>query len=242
MRELDSLGIAGRARRVDDRAEVVGTDRGQPRVDLGQVLGWPAQPACDLGLHRHDAQRPVRLQLGHHLRVRCDRERRLAIVDDLLNDLDGARRIDRHCDGPDGLDREIALEPLDAVLGHDDDALAWFHAGANQCGPDREHRSPHLRPGRHRPLAADEVMHQRTIAITIRLPEEDADCRAVGDAVGHKDGGLVYLTALIERVSVPEGTLTVILSPFFLPTSARPTGESTEIRPADGSLSTAPTR
>src|SRR5439155_10662540 len=51
-----------------------------------------------------------------------------------------------------------------------------------------------------------------------------------------------YLTALIVSVRVPEGTLTVTLSPFFLPTSARPTGESTEMRPADGSLSTAPTR
>src|ERR1700693_1305169 len=51
-----------------------------------------------------------------------------------------------------------------------------------------------------------------------------------------------YLTALTVSVSVPDGTLTVILSPFFLPTSARPTGDSTEMRPADGSLSTAPTR
>ena len=44
------------------------------------------------------------------------------------------------------------------------------------------------------------------------------------------------------RVRLPCGTLIVTLSPFFLPTSARPTGESTEMRPADGSLSTAPTR
>ena len=54
--------------------------------------------------------------------------------------------------------------------------------------------------------------------------------------------GVGYLTALMVRESVPEGTLTVTLSPFFLPTSALPTGESTEILPADGSLSTAPTR
>src|SRR6202521_5641001 len=51
-----------------------------------------------------------------------------------------------------------------------------------------------------------------------------------------------YLTALIVSVRVPEGTLTVTLSPFFLPTSARPTGESTAVRPADGALSTEPTR
>ena len=43
-----------------------------------------------------------------------------------------------------------------------------------------------------------------------------------------------YLTALTVSVSVPDGTLTVILSPFFLPTRARPTGDSTEMRPADG--------
>src|SRR3979411_1998897 len=51
-----------------------------------------------------------------------------------------------------------------------------------------------------------------------------------------------YFTALMVRVSVPDGTLTVTLSPFFRPTKALPTGDSTEIRPADGSLSTAPTR
>src|ERR1700686_4101873 len=38
-----------------------------------------------------------------------------------------------------------------------------------------------------------------------------------------------YLTALTVSVSVPDGTLTVILSPFFLPTRARPTGDSTEL-------------
>src|SRR5229473_6469097 len=63
-----------------------------------------------------------------------------------------------------------------------------------------------------------------------------------GQSTRYRRLRLVYLTALTERVRVPAGTLTVIRSPFFLPTSARPTGESTEIRPAEGSLSTAPTR
>src|ERR1700694_1001769 len=64
----------------------------------------------------------------------------------------------------------------------------------------------------------------------------------VGSVRGNRSVPSHYLTALIVSVRVPEGTLTVTLSPFFLPTSARPTGESTEMRPADGSLSTAPTR
>src|SRR2546425_907451 len=43
----------------------------------------------------------------------------------------------------------------------------------------------------------------------------------------------VYLTALMESVSVPDGTLTVIRSPFFLPTRARPTGEPLKMGPSD---------
>src|SRR4029077_9807262 len=82
-----------------------------------------------------------------------------------------------------------------------------------------------------------------------RGKESSGACPAAG-RVGFADAAMRgnrqvpshYLTALMLSVSVPDGTLTVIRSPFFLPTSARPTGESTEIRPADGSLSTAPTR
>ena len=79
------------------------------------------------------------------------------------------------------------------------------------------------------------------------LTEENAGSGPVGYRfrVDTNAGDLsfgVYLTALMVSVNVPEGTLTVTLSPFLCPTRARPTGESTEIRPADGSLSTAPTR
>ncbi len=39
----------------------------------------------------------------------------------------------------------------------------------------------------------------------------------------------------------PAGTDTVILSPFFLPRRARPTGDSLEIRPDAGAASADPT-
>src|SRR5438874_12005909 len=87
---------------------------------------------------------------------------------------------------------------------------------------------------------------QRAVTVLSGLPEEDAHRRPRIDRFGidplDGTGGGGYFTALMVRVRVPDGTLTVTLSPFFLPTSARPTGESTEMRPADGSLSTAPTR
>ncbi len=51
---------------------------------------------------------------------------------------------------------------------------------------------------------------------------------------GNRQVSSHYLTALIVSVKVPDGTLTVTLSPFLWPTRARPTGESTEILPADG--------
>ncbi len=101
------------------------------------------------------------------------------------------------------------------------------------------------------PLVAAPEMEEVAIAVASRLPEEDADRRSVGDGFGVDEGRSrrggdwgfgVYLTALMVSVKVPEGTLTVTLSPFLRPMSARPTGESTEIRPAEGSLSTAPTR
>src|SRR5207302_5210078 len=49
-------------------------------------------------------------------------------------------------------------------------------------------------------------------------------------------------TALTVSWTVPAGTLTETRSPCRLPTSARPTGDSTAMRPAPGSASTAPTR
>ena len=137
---------------------------------------------------------------------------------------------------------------MDAVLGHDQDTVALLYAGVDQRRSDGEHALLHLAPGRHLPRAvAVAVMEQRAVAVPCGLTEENAGSGPVGYRfrVDTNAGDLsfgVYLTALMVSVNVPEGTLTVTLSPFLCPTRARPTGESTEIRPADGSLSTAPTR
>ena len=96
------------------------------------------------------------------------------------------------------------------------------------------------------PLLPDPMMDERAVPVLLGLAEEDTErgLRVDGFGVDSLDGagGGGYLTALMVSVSIPEGTETVTLSPFLWPTSARPTGESTEMRPADGSLSTAPTR
>ena len=123
-----------------------------------------------------------------------------------------------------------------------------LHAGVDERRRDGKHPTLHVAPGRNLPrTVAVAVVEQGTVAVLCGLAEENAGRRPVGYRFGvdTNAGGLcfgVYLTALMVRVNVPEGTLTVTLSPFLCPTSARPTGESTEMRPADGSLSTAPTR
>ena len=98
-----------------------------------------------------------------------------------------------------------------------------------------------------RTIAVAVVQHV-AVAVLRDLAEDNPDRGAVADGFGVdglSDGGRPlgrYLTALMVRVRVPDGTDTVTLSPFLCPTRARPTGESTEMGPADGSLSTAPTR
>src|SRR5207302_818159 len=154
----------------------------------------------------------------------------------LLRELRRAARVYRDRDGANGLDCDIAVDPLDAVLRDHDYGVAGLDARIDESGSDGKHPSLHVRPGRYVPRGfCRPVMHERPIAKAGRLAEEDTYCGAIGDRVGvdrvGRDGspdgvGRRYLTAFMERVSVPDGTLTVTRSPFFLPTSARPTGES----------------
>ena len=243
MRQLDPLGIAGRARRVDDRAEVVRLDSCQSAADLDGLGRPPPHPLGHLLAHKPD---PFQRELCGRIWAGGDGVRGPRVLDDLAGGLGGGARVDRHGDGAGGLDPEVAPQPREAVLADQDHAVALLDAGFDEPGRDGEDVPTHCVPALDLPLLPDPMMDERAVPVLLGLAEEDTERgpRVDGFGVDSLDGagGGGYLTALMVSVSIPEGTETVTLSPFLWPTSARPTGESTEIRPADGSLSTAPTR
>ena len=63
------------------------------------------------------------------------------------------------------------------------------------------------------------MVEERAVAVSGGLAEENPDGGPVGDRSGidPRDGvgGGGYFTALMVRVRVPDGTLTVTLSPFL---------------------------
>ena len=120
------------------------------------------------------------------------------------------------------------LDPAAAILEVEESGLA------HQAAAQHATRQP--------------VVHARRgtgLQIPVRRPHL-GDLGAVGEAMGKviepaalAHAGTLMLTIL--SLSTPAGTLTSIVSPFLRPISARPTGDSFERRPADGSASAEPT-
>ena len=185
MGELHPLGVACRPRRVDDGADVVGLDPCEPRCDLGELLLSPLHPRRHVGIDGDDSfQRPTDLECRCQLRARGDGQHRLAVGDDLIRDLGRRAGIDRYGHSTRGLDSQIAVQPLEPVRGHQDDAVAGLHARVHQGGCDGEDIPLHIGPCLNLPRLADLVMNERPIAIACRLAEEHADGGAVGDTFG----------------------------------------------------------
>ena len=120
------------------------------------------------------------------------------------------------------------LDPAAAILEVEEGGLP------HQAAAHRATRQPVVRARRGTGLQ-----------IPVRRPHL-GDLGAVGEAMGKviepaalAHAGTLMLTIL--SLSTPAGTLTSIVSPFLRPISARPTGDSFERRPADGSASAEPT-
>ena len=132
--ELGTLGIASGARGVDDGAHVIRSNPSQPGDDLVDVLGRLGDPLRHFDVHARDGlERLAGLQLGGHLGVGHDRHDRFAVGRDRLRHVRHGARVDRnrHCAG--GLDSEIAVDPFEAVLAHQDDVVAGLYARLHEA-------------------------------------------------------------------------------------------------------------
>src|SRR6266849_3520774 len=130
MGELSAFGLAGRAGRVHDGAHVVWLDVLETRRDIGDAFRLLRRPLRDLYVHAHDALKLCAgAELGRELISGCDGEHGAAVAGNLLRELGRAAGVDGHGPGAYRLDREVAVEPLDAVLRDEDDRIAGLHAG-----------------------------------------------------------------------------------------------------------------
>ena len=196
---------------VDVAMPVAGLDVGQPVMQVGQRTLARGQQ-----LELLEAQRQLTAPAGDGLARDADDVTELRLADgreQLLAEIVGTRE---------------QLQSPAAVLEIEERGLA-VHAP------------------RHRP-ARQAVAHSRGVAgyqLAVLRPHL-GDLGAVGEAMGKliepaalAHAGTLMLTIL--SLSTPAGTLTSIVSPFLRPISARPTGDSFERRPADGSASAEPT-
>ena len=181
VRQLDALRVARRPRRVDDRAQVVGSDRRHAPADLTILCGSVTDPFRDLCRHQSDV-------FEGHLRRRRgigrNRERRARVVDDLLDDLRCRAGVDRNRDRSSCLDAEVAPKPVQAVLSDQDHAVPYLDPGVDQPGCDREDVAAHRVPTRGLPDAVLQMMGESAVAVFHRLPKEDAERSPLRDRLG----------------------------------------------------------
>jgi hypothetical protein len=175
--EDDALGVAGGPRGVDDGGDVRRLERGEAPLPLrpGRPRRVGGQPARQLAVHLDHlhALGEVRGQPG----IAHDREPGPAVGDDLGRRLRGGGRIDRDGYRGGGLDAEVGQDPLDPVLGEEDDRLPRLDALLDQGSPDPEHAGPALLPAQRLPGGAVPAMEEGGRAPPLRLLQEDADYR-----------------------------------------------------------------
>ena len=209
MRQHHALRLAGRARGVDDRRELIRARRRAPcrgtrgRAPLPRhprvaALARPSSSDDDRRAVARPPPRPSRRPLrapaagggppgSSRAAAASRRSRRRApeSFEDVADLRGGQRRIDRHGDGAAGEDRQIRHQPLGPALGDDRDAIACRHAQRAERPSERSRiRSNNSLLDSHRsrpPAAADE--HR------LRKPPHHVK-RQVGDGVD-VDVGLV---------------------------------------------------
>ena len=158
VRQLDALGAAGRARRVDDRGDVGEHGEAAASGDLlvGHRLG-AGQDRLDRAVveQQHLAQgRGVRADLLDGGGVRGgldDEERHVRVGEDPQHLLGGGRLVQGHGDGADGPDGPVEQRPLVPRVGHDPDPVTGLHPAGDQALGDRDDLGVELLRGQRDP-------------------------------------------------------------------------------------------
>ena len=182
VRQLDALGPAGRARRVDDRRDVGQDGQAAPAGDL--LVGHGVRAGED-GLDRAVVE-PQDLTQGRGVRAdlldrRCvprgldDEERHVRVGEDPQHLLGGGRLVQRNGDGADRPDGPVQQRPLVARVRHDADAVARLDTPCDQALRDGHDLRVELLRGQRDPGAA-----------RLRLVLDDHAVRGPGHALGEE--------------------------------------------------------
>ncbi len=167
----DALRRPRRARRVDDRRELLGPGPPHALGERGLVRGFTlaAEPAQRLPRQHHlrrlrrvvardddDLLEPRHLLphlqgLGELGRVLDDQGLRLRVVDHVGDEVRRVGRIDRHRDAASAEDREVGLDPLGAARRQERDALALLAADRDEPEGDLPHDPANFAPGERLP-------------------------------------------------------------------------------------------
>ncbi len=146
MRQLHAFRRPGRARRIDQRDDVVGLYGGERRVDVEVLVGLLHVGECNRALRRVSidddhvlqvGQLPARLQHRRQVRLLDDRYTRARVGDDVADLLGGERLVDREGRGAERHGREVAEVELGPVAKHQRDAVAARDAEAGETSRDR---------------------------------------------------------------------------------------------------------
>ena len=166
--EHHALRIARRARRVDDRRDVVRARAAQPRRQAGGVAPRGQRGEVerivsvqhDTAVEHHDA--PERSFLAPHIgqfRVMLGGARkgnpRPGVAHDVGSLGGGVGGVDRNGNAAGGEDREVGNRPVGRVGGEDDHPVACLEAGPHQPGGQRLDAGPQLPVGDPAPRAID---------------------------------------------------------------------------------------
>ncbi len=200
--ELAALRVAGGARRVDDRREVVAAQRPDPAVDLGQIVvgggaGQPPEP----GVVEHDEvleRRVRRCGAGEQcaeIGVGDEREAGSGVGEDRPALVRAVRVVDGDRHRPRCEDGEVGDEPLHARRAHDRHPVAGRHAVGDQAAGDAADPVEEIGPGEMAPVVATWPADEHRIGSRGRPRPQGgeqvvgvghlAGCGALGQSLGH---------------------------------------------------------
>ena len=182
VREHDPLRAARRARRVDDRRDVVGAELPAATLDLGvRDVRAVGDQRRDAPLVDHDDLAKVAqlatsvLDDGRVSRRLDDRESNVGVREDPAHLVGRRGLVDRHADGACGPDREVGDGPLVARVRHDRHVVAGSDPVRDQPLGDCGHLSGEGGRGDGGPGPAE-----------TRRALDHGPVRAAGDALGEQ--------------------------------------------------------
>lgn len=175
MGQEHALALPRRARRVDDRGQVVSVQPRRPALELFELggSGFALEPAVEVGLDGdHPTQRRRAQHLAGQLLGTSEADDRAAVLDDSPHSRRQQAREDWHRHGGGGLDPEVCQDPLEPVLGDEGDSIPRSHPFRHQGCRHPQHALTGPGPAQAPPVAVLVEIQKGPLTQTLGLGEE----------------------------------------------------------------------